>query len=565
VRARAADRWLAGVAVGMAVALLVIARYYIDPVGLLAWSWPVLVLCVLAAAAAGRALLGYESAPEEPERALSRRGKAAIWVVLLGAAIVPNLHGLGVGFLAEDLGLLGAARLADSPLDILRLLPLKIFYRPLPLLVWWGGLRVWNGSPLGYHLVSVLLHAGNTALVYLLARQYTASVFGGTMAALLFAVHPIHVEATTWLAAQPDVIATAFALSSMWLLEQYIRTTGAPKHLSLVGALAAFLLALWSKETTAALPAIVFVRLAVIHADRRWARAVGVTAAYALAMGIYLGSRFVLFGRHWLGGYATLHLALSDALLSPMPWLLTGQIVFPVHVTLFRSLPSPYLLLTALAVMAVGLLWMIRNLVVVSWQRLVLYTSFLLLPIMPVSTAGLTVGADMANARYGYLPSVGLALLFGEICARRRRGWRWCTRVGVATVSAAALLSVWYVMPWRGAARLREHLLAEGVRIVAGLPDSPPPSAVFFRDIPFSHLGAAAFPREWFAQDLAPLLDGRVHVADVASNIAAWDVMPESDLLPGQYIVSWDADSESLVIVGSGAHAPPDAVPEAPP
>lgn len=564
VRGRVADRWLAGAAAGVAVALLAIARYCIDPVGILAWSWPVLMLCVLVAAAAGRALLGRESTSEEEERAPSTRGKAAIWLVLLGAAIVPNLHGLGVGFLAEDLGLLGAARLADNPLDILRFLPLKIFYRPVPLLVWWAGLRLWNGAPLGYHLVSALVHAANTALLYSLARQYTASVFGGIMAALLFAVHPMHVEATTWLAAQPDVIGAAFGLSSMWLLERYIRTTGARKHLSLVGALAAFLLALWSKETTAALPAIVFVRLAVIRDDQRWARTVGVSAAYALTMGIYLGSRFVLLGKHWLGGYAT-HLALRDSLLSPMPWLLTGQLLFPVHVTLFRSLLFPYLWLTALTVMAIGLLWMIRSLVVVSWQRLLLYASFLLVPMIPVSTAGLAIGADMANARYGYLPSVGVALLFGEICARRRGGWRGCTPVGLATLSVAAVLSVWYVMPWRGAARLRQNLLAEGARIVASLPDSPPPSTVFFRNIPYSHLGAAAFPKEWYAQDLAPLLNGRVCVADVASNIAAWDAVSESDLAPGEYIVTWDADSESMVIVGSGIPRAAHPALEAPP
>lgn len=564
VRGRVADRWLAGAAAGVAVALLAMARYYIDPVGMLGWSWPVLMLCVLAAAAAGRALLGRESTSEEEEREPSTRAKAAIWLVLLSAAIVPNLHGLGVGFLAEDLGLLGAARLADNPLDILRLLPLKVFYRPVPLLVWWAGLRLWDGSPLGYHLVSVLLHAANTGLLYLLARRYTGSVFGGTMAALLFAVHPIHVEATTWLAAQPDLIASAFALSSMWLLEQYLGAAGARKHLSLVGALAAFLLALWSKENTAALPGIVFVRLAVIADDRRWARAVGVSAAYALAMGIYLGSRFILFGKHWLGSYSTVSLVLSDALLSPMPWLLTGQLLFPVHVTLFRSLLFPYLWLTALAVVAVGLLWMIRNLVVVSWQRLVLYTSFLLLPMVPVSTAGLTIGADMANARYGYLPSAGLALLFGGICARRR-AWSRCTPVGLAIVSVAAVLSVWYVVPWRGAARLRAHLLAEGTRIVASLPDSPPPSTVFFRDIPFSHFGAVALLRESFAGDLRPLLGEDVSVVDVPLTTAAWDVISESDLLPGEYIVTWDADSESMVIVGSGTPRAAHPALEAPP
>lgn len=562
-RGRVFDRRLAVVAAAVTVALLAAARYCIDPIGPVAWSWPLLMLCVIAAATAGRALLGHESAAEE-EGQPSRRFRAAIWLVLLGAATVPNLHGLGVGFLAEDLGLLRAARLAADPLDIARFLPLKIFYRPVSLFVWWLGLHLWDASPLGYHLLSVLLHAGNTALLYLLARRYVGSVVGGAMAALLFAVHPIHVEATTWLAAQPDLLCTAFVLSSMWLLEHYITSRGRGKHLALAGALMAFLLALWSKETAAAILAVAFVRLVIIHDDRRWARAIGVSAAYALTMGIYLGVRFLVLGQHWLGGYG-IRLAFWDAVLSPTPWLLTGQLLFPAHVSLFKPLLAPYLSLAALTLMAAGLLWWMRSLVFVSWQRLILYASYLLAPMFPVSTAGLIIGADMANSRYGYLPSIGLALLFGEICARQRGGWRRGRALGVVTVFVAAVLSVWYVMPWREAARLREHLLAEGVRVVASLPDSPPPSTVFFKGVPFSHLGAAVFAKWCYAGDLSALLDGQVSVEDVESTAAAWNAMSASDLLPGEYLVSWNAESQTMVIERAGVHPVSEPVAGGPP
>jgi hypothetical protein len=515
------------------------------------------MLCVLVAAAAGRALLGHQRADEGEERRPSTRVKAGVWLLLLAAATVPNLHGLSIGFLTEDGGLLRAARLADHPLDILRILPLTIFYRPIPLLVWWVGLHLWSGSPLGYHLVSVLLHAGNTALLYLLARRYTASVFGGTMAALLFAVHPIHLEATTWLAAQPDLIGTAFALLSMWLLEQYIGTRGGhQKWLSLVAALAAFLFALWSKETTAALLGIVFVRLATVQDDRRWARAVGVSTAYALTIGVYLAARFFVLGGNWLGGQVggqEVSLTLWDAVSSPMPLLLTGQLLFPAHVSLFRVVLTPYLWLAALALMAAALLWWIRSLVFVSWQRLVLYASYLLVPMIPVATAGLTIGADMANSRYGYLPSVGLALLFGGICARRPRGWRRTGLVGVVTVSVAAVLSMWYLaVPWRGAARLRDDVLSQGVRAVQSLPHSPPPSTVFFKGMPYYHLGVTVFLESGFSGALSPLLDGQVSVEAVSDTTAAWDAMSASDLLPGEYLMSWDADSQTMVIERAG-------------
>ncbi len=550
------DRRLAAVAAAVTVALLAIARYYIDPTGPVGWSWPILMLCVLVAAAAGRALLGHQSADEEEERGPSPRVRIGVWLLLLAAATVPNLHGLGIGFIADDFGLLRAARLADGPLDIARLLPLNIFYRPVPLLVWWLGLHLWGGAALGYHVFSVVLHAGNTALLYLLARRYMGSLYGAAMAALLFALHPTHVEATVWPSAQPDLLCTGFVLLSMWFLEQYIGTRGGHRRHLAVAALAAFLFALWSKEAAAALPGVVFVRLLVIPGARRWLHAVQVAGAYALTIGIYLAVRFFVLGGSWLGGQVggqEVNLTLWDAVSSPMPLLLTGQLLFPAHVSLFRPVLTPYLWLAALAVMAAALLWWIRSLVFVSWQRLVLYASYLLVPMMPVAMAGLTIGADMANSRYGYLPSVGLALLFGGICAQRSRSWRRNRLVGVVTVSVAAVLSMWYLaVPWRGAARLRQEALAEGTRVVASLPHSPPPSTVFFKGTPYYHLGVTVFLEGGFSEALSPLLDGQVSVEEVSDTTAAWDAMSASDLLPGEYLVSWDADSQTMMIERAG-------------
>ena len=558
------DRRLAAIAAAVTVALLVIARYFFVPMGPTGWSWQVLMLCVLVAAAAGRGLLGLRTVSDEQERRPSKRLTAALWLLLLAAATLPNLHGLHVGFLADDFGLLRAARLASDPLEAARFTPLRIFHRPVSQVLWWLGLHLWNGSPLGYHLFSVLLHAGNTALLYLLARRYVGSVYGGAMAALLFAVHPLHVEATLWPAAQPDLLCTTFSLSSMWCVEQYIISPrGRGAHLALAGALAAFLLALWSKETAVALPGVVLVRLAVIPRERRWARAVGVAVAYALALGIYLAVRFVTLGDRWLGDHTT-QLTFWNAVFPSTPLLLTGQFFFPVHRDLFGSLFAPYLWLAAAAVMAVGLLWWIRSLEFVSWQRLLLYTAYLIVPAIPVSTAGLGIAADMANSRYAYLPSVGLALLFGHICARRHAGWRHSGLVGVVTIVLAAVLSIWYVAPWRQAALLRDDLLAAGVRVVAELPDSPPPSTVFVKGVPFRHLGAPVF-EACFGMALSPLLDRQVSVEEVAPTPAALHVMSASSLLPGEYLVSWNAKSRSMVIERAGAHPVSDPVPGASP
>jgi len=559
------DRRLAVIAAAVTIALLAAARFFVDGMGPTGWSWQVLMLCVLVAAAAGRGLLGLRESSDEQERRPSRRVRAAIWLALLGAATLPNLHGLTVGFLADDFGLLRAARLATGPFDTARLLPLRAFYRPVSLFVWWLGLHGWNGSPLGYHLFSVALHAANTSLLYVLARRYIGSAYGGAMAALLFAVHPVHVEVTAWPSAQPDLLCTAFCLSSLWCLEQYVTARRGPRHhLALAGALVTFLLALWSKETAIALPGIVLLRAAFTPREQRWARAAWVGGAYALGVGVYLAVRFFMLREHWLGDEAT-HLAFWNAVYPSMPLLLTNELFFPTHWVLFDSLLPVYLWVAVTTVMALGLLWWVRSLESVSWQRLVLYTSYVFLPAIPLSTAGLTIGVNMENSRYAYLPSVGLALLFGEICARRRGGRSRSGMIGVATIVAAAVLSVWYVAPWRQAARLRDDMLTAAVEVVEKLPDSPPPAAVLFEGVPFSHLGAAVFVEGCFWKALAPLVDRPVAIEEVAPRPVALELVSASDLRPGEYLVSWDGESRTMVIERAGGQPAPEPVREVPP
>jgi len=505
------------------------------------------MLCVLVGAVAGRALVGYRGASEKPSDPPSPRTPAVLWLLLLGAAVLSNLHTLGVGFLADDFGLLRAARLAAAPLDAMRLVPLQLLYRPVSELVWWFGVRLWGGSALGYHLLSVLLHAGNTAMLFLLARRYLGSTYGGATAALFFAVHPVHVEATTWAAAQPDLLCTAFSLSSMWCLEQHLSARGYLSKLALAVALAAFLLALGSKETAVALLPIVVVRLAVLPRDQRTARA---GAAYAMALGVYLAARLFVLGEHWLGG-GEFRPSFWQAVLSPMPLLLANQLFFPVHPGLFDSLLPSYLRLAAIAVMALGLLWWIRGLESVPWQRLALGGAYLVAPMIPVATAGLTIGADMASSRYGYLPSVGLALLFGALCAGRQAGRRQSRLVAVAILCAAAALSVWYVTPWRQAARLRDSVLSAGVRLVEALPKSPPPSAIYVRGLPSSHLGAQVF-YSCFSLALPPLLSRQIAVVEIPPTTAAWDMVSFSDLRPGEYLVSWDEKTRTMLVERAG-------------
>ena len=80
---------------------------------------------------------------------------------------------------------------------------------------------MWGMRPAGYHATSVVLHAANAILFYLVALRLLRSAvqadprslaFGAAAAALLFSLHPLRVESVAWATERRDVLMGFFAL-----------------------------------------------------------------------------------------------------------------------------------------------------------------------------------------------------------------------------------------------------------------------------------------------------------------------------------------------------------------
>lgn len=125
-----------------------------------------------------------------------------------------------------------------------------------PLTTWVYGLQwlAWDGAPVGFHLVNVLLNAAVTGLVVLLLAELMplgAAFLGG----LIFAVHPVHVEAVA------NVVGMAEILSALPFLLACLILLRAPPRLTLGGHFAIWGLfgaAFLMKESAVTLPGVVF-------------------------------------------------------------------------------------------------------------------------------------------------------------------------------------------------------------------------------------------------------------------------------------------------------------------
>ena len=180
---------------------------------------------------------------------------AAALCALVFAALFPALFG---GFVWDDGNLVEATVIKDwsglwqiwfSPRDI----PGELHYWPILYTSFWLEHKLWGLNAFACHLINILLHLANTLLLWrLLARL---AVPGAWLAAALFAVHPVHVEAAAWVIARKDLLATLFSLGCALVWLRFFSDDKAQPGLHHGAAVALLLVAaLLSKSVAVTLP-----------------------------------------------------------------------------------------------------------------------------------------------------------------------------------------------------------------------------------------------------------------------------------------------------------------------
>lgn len=137
------------------------------------------------------------------------------------------------------------------------------FYRPLQGLLYLFVQQAFGRETWAFHALNIGLHAINAMLVFRLGRALRVPRTPAFFAALLWAVHPIHTEAVTYMSATADPLHTLFLLSALLVIAPEFK----PARLA-VGLLC-FVGALCSKESSVVLPVLV-VTMLFFFAERRW-------------------------------------------------------------------------------------------------------------------------------------------------------------------------------------------------------------------------------------------------------------------------------------------------------
>ncbi|MDE3128216.1 MAG: hypothetical protein KGL38_09415 [Gemmatimonadota bacterium] len=347
-------------------------------------------------------------------------------------------------------------------------LPFQVgLYRPLTILSYMAEWALWHGQAMGFHLVNVLLHGAVAALVVVLVLRLGAPPLAALVGGLLFAVHPVHVEAVAGVVGYAELMMTVLVLVACLV------------HLSRAGPVVArwaaiaacFLAALLVKETAVALPLLLMV-VDFLNPDRRdplW-RAVWNDAPLYLLLaavfGGYIGLRYAVLGvvagttpaPALVGKSSAVRVAtafrtwLDYIRLMVWPRDLVAEYGPNVRVAASWRDAAVYLGIAAGGAVLASAAWLRRR--VPWWTAAVAWFAA---SVFVVSNLVVRVGVVLAE-RTLYLPSVGIAFAAVPLVAWGRRRPR-AAALALAVVGALAVGRTWTRTPvWRSTDTLLTQL-----------------------------------------------------------------------------------------------------------
>ena len=310
-----------------------------------------------------------------------------------------------------------------------------------------------------HHLASVLFHALAALCLFAFLRRATGARWPSALVALLFALHPLHVESVAWVAERKDVLCALFWFLALWAYVRYAERPGVRRYLLV---LAPFCLGLMSKPMIVTLPLVLLLLdvwpLGRLPALREKVPFFALSAAGAIAT--YLVQR----GSGAVEALAAFPLGLrvENALVSYV--IYAAKMLWPARLAVFYPYPSQIPLWQA-ALAALGLAGI--SILVLRCRRSRPYLAagwlWYLVTLAPV--IGLVqVGAQARADRYMYVPMVGLAIMLAwGVADWLRRAPRLRPAAAVLAVAAcllSAAVARAQVEYWKDSQSLFEHALA---------------------------------------------------------------------------------------------------------
>ena len=360
-------------------------------------------------------------------------------------------------------------------------------YHPLTWLSHALDCQLFGLNAAAHHEVSVLLHAANAVLLFLLLLHATGFAWRSLFVAALFALHPINVESVAWAAERKNVLSMLFLLLALHSYIWYTRRPRADRYALIVFF---FTLALLSKPQVITFPFLLLLfdywplrRIGATQADPHIAVAVSTPLASKRSVSwlviekipflvLAAASAFITMKAQKAGGamqtltlYSPL-LRCETAVIAYVRYL--GKAFWPTN--LVALYPHPTKLYPAWQVAAsIALLTLVTVLVVIGRKRRYLAVGWFWFLGSLVPMVGLVqVGSQAMADRYAYIPFIGLFVMITWLAAdwstdsrAAHNSSRWWLAVpAIASLLALGALTYHQIGYWHDTQSFWERTIA---------------------------------------------------------------------------------------------------------
>jgi protein O-mannosyl-transferase len=326
----------------------------------------------------------------------------------------------------------------------------------------------------GHHYMSLLFHALDAALLFLVLEYATGFTWRSLFVAALFAVHPVNVESVAWAAERKNVLSMLFFLLALMAYGRYAKRPSVGRYSSVavlyvLGLLAKpqvitfpFVLLLWDywplqrfgsprtvNGASTSVPApfwrlllekipLFLLSAADAFITMRAQQNAVQHGQESYALPLRLANALVSYARYVAHAFWPVHLSPAYPHLASIPlWQVVGSGV----------------LLLLVSVLAITLR---RRYFLIGW----LWFLGILVPMIGIVQVGEQAMAD----RYAYIPFIGLfwiaAWSAAELSERWRISYRWLVVPATLAIAGSAFMTVRQVSYWRDSETLWRYALS---------------------------------------------------------------------------------------------------------
>jgi tetratricopeptide (TPR) repeat protein len=320
--------------------------------------------------------------------------------------------------------------------------------------------QLFGVNPWWPHVVNVLLHAANAAMLFVLLRRMTGALWRSAIVAGLFALHPLHVESVAWVAERKDVLSTLFWFLALLAYGRYAqKLKSRDPCLGSYGLSLLFCaLGMMSKPMLLTFPfTLLLLDYWPLKRNASWRLVWEKIPFFAMSAALCV---VTFWAQKQGGGMINLrHLSfgerLSNALVSYVRYI--GMMFWPRHLAgfyLIRSQPWPWwapalavLFLAGLSVLVLGQR-RIRPYLPAGW----FWYLGTLVPVIGLTQTGMQAMAD----RFTYVPMIGLFVIVVWAGAESGRFAPW---VAAAALAACAGFTVRQEFFWKDTESLFKRMV----------------------------------------------------------------------------------------------------------